>query len=108
MKASIQTRICLALTPDEARAAVNNATEMQLAVRTALYQIDGMPISKMVAPKPALLAGPKNGHKKGKHKNVQHIPDKECPHCHEMRHPNGYLRHEAACKLKHPDTPAVA
>jgi len=107
MKATVQTRICLALTPDEARAAVNNATDVQLAVRAALYQIDGMPI-KMMAPKPALLAGPKDGHKSPKRKNRIHAPDKQCPHCGEMKNPIGYHRHEATCKLKHPDAPAVA
>jgi hypothetical protein len=103
MKASVQTRIFLALTPDEARAAVNNATDVQLEIRSALYQIDGMPISQMIAPNPALLAASKNGHKKPRSKNRIHAPDKQCPHCGEMKHPTGYSRHVKACKAKHPD-----
>jgi len=107
MKAMVQTRIFLALTVDEAREAVTQPTDVQLAVRTALYQIDGMPISKMMAPKPALLAGPKDGHKKHKPHRSQ-TPDKQCPHCGEMKHLQGYYRHETACKIKHPDAPAAA
>ena len=103
MKATIQTRIFLALTPDEARAAVNNATDVQLEIRTALYQIDGMPVSQMITPKPALLADPKNGHKKPRSKNRIHAPDKQCPYCGEMKHPIGYGRHVTACKAKHSD-----
>jgi hypothetical protein len=107
MKAMVQTRIFLALTVDEAREAVTQPTDVQLAVRTALYQIDGMPISKMMAPKPALLAGPKDGHKKPK-KHIITAPDKQCPYCGEMKHAQGFRRHEAACKFKHPDAPTVA
>jgi hypothetical protein len=92
------------MTVDEARAAVNNATETQLALRAALYQIDGIPISQMISPKPALIASPKNRHKKPRSKNRIHAPDKQCPYCGEMKHPTGYGRHVAACKAKHPDT----
>jgi len=113
MKATIQTRIFLALTVDEAREATLNATNAQLEIRSALYQIDGMPVSEMMGPRPALLAAPKNGHKKVKHTtkratkrtNRIHAPDKECPHCHEMKHPMGYSRHVVACKAKHQDAP---
>ena len=45
MKSSVQTRIFISLTPDEARAAVNDAVDMQLCVRSALYQIDGTPVA---------------------------------------------------------------
>ncbi len=112
MKASIQTRVFMALTVDEAREAANRPTDLQLAIRDALYQIDGMPIS-MMAPKPALLAAPKNGHKKAKRvtkrtskrTNRIHAPDKQCPHCGEMKKAMGYYRHVIACKAKHPDAP---
>ncbi len=104
MKASVQTRVVLALTVDEAREATNRPTDLQLAIRDALYQIDGMPVSIM-APKPALLAAPKNGQKRRKLKRVQRTPDKECPYCHEMKKPTGYARHVIGCKAKHPDVP---
>ncbi len=113
MKASIQTRVFLVLTVDEAREAANRPTDFQLAIRDALFQIDGMPVSMMAA-KPALLAAPKkNGHKKvkraskrtSKRTNRIHAPDKECPHCGEMKKAMGYYRHVIGCKAKHPDVP---
>jgi hypothetical protein len=116
MKATIQTRIFLALTVDEARAATLNATDAQLEIRSALYQIDGMPVSEMMGPKPALLAAPKNGHKRTKAKRADKLAtkstnrikaqNKECPHCHEMKSPIGYYRHVIACKAKHQAAPA--
>lgn len=59
MKATIQTRIFLALTVDEARAAVTQATDMQLAIRSTLFEIDGIPVSEMMAPSPKQIAAPK-------------------------------------------------
>jgi hypothetical protein len=56
-----------------------------------------------MATKPALLAAPKNGHKKVRGKNRIHAPDKECPYCHEMKNPIGYNRHVKACEAKQPD-----
>jgi hypothetical protein len=104
MKATVQTRIFLALTIDEARAAVTRPTDMQLAIRSTLFEIDGMPISEMFAAKPALIAAPKDGHKKAKKRTHRiHAPDKECPYCHETKHPTGYGRHIIACRVKHPD-----
>jgi hypothetical protein len=102
MKATVQTRIFIALTVDEARDAVTCPTDLQLAVRSALYQIDGMPVSEMITPKTKLISAPRNGHKK---RSRVHAPDKECPFCHEMKHPTGYGHHVKACKAKHPDTP---
>ncbi len=107
MKAAVQTRILIALTEEEARSAVNNSTDLQLAIRSALYTIDGPPIVELRA-KPALIAPAKNGHKSkathAKHKIT--APYKQCPHCHEMKHPVGYGRHVAACALKHPQPAA--
>lgn len=100
MKAVVQTRILIGLTEDEARSAVNNSTDLQLAIRSALYTIDGRPIVELSKSKPALLAAPsRNGHKP---KRKQVSPNKECPHCHEMRNPMGYTRHVKSCALKHP------
>jgi hypothetical protein len=94
---------------DEARDAAINATDVQLSLRTALYQIDGQPISTMIAPKPSLLADPKNGHKKlkrTKRTNRIHAPDKQCPHCGKMKNPMGYSRHVKYCAAKHSAVPA--
>ena len=105
MKAIVQTRILLGLTVDEARSAVNNSTDLQLALRSALYEIDGRPILELRVPKRALLDTPSKNGRKPKAQRAKHkitAPGKLCPHCGETKNPRGYYRHVASCALKHP------
>ena len=93
MKSSVQTRIFISLTPDEARAAVNDAIDLQLCVRSALYQIDGIPVATLIEQNRKQLAAPrKNGRK--------HVERKECPHCHKHYSIMGIGKHERACKMR--------
>ena len=104
MKSSVQTRIFVSLTPDEARAAVNDAVDLQLCVRTALYQIDGIPVATLIEQNRRQLAPPK------RHKRKQlavpriarrkPLAKRECIHCHQPYSSMGIGKHERACKMR--------
>jgi hypothetical protein len=92
MKSSVQTRIFLSLTPEEARAAVNNAIDLQLCVRSALYQIDGTPVTTLIEQNRKQLVKPKrDGHRKP-------AARRECVHCHKEFTIMGIGKYEKACK----------
>jgi len=108
MKSSVQTRIFLSLTPEEARIAVNNAVDLQLCVRSALYQIDGTPVTTLIEQNRKQLTT----HKRNKRKaavrtrtaarRAQKIPNAErveCPQCHKPVKSRGLGVHMAR---KHP------
>jgi len=108
MKSSVQTRIFLSLTPEEARAAVNDAIDLQLCVRSALYQIDGTPVAILAAQNGRLLAAPKK-HKHVVHRRKASIPRKmarkpteikECQYCHRQCSARQIGKHMRACKAK--------
>jgi hypothetical protein len=74
MKASLITRIAVSLSIDEARNAIVNATDLQLALRAELYKIEPPTIVEQIA-------NHKNGRKQlAAPKRRQTI---ECPHCHK-------------------------
>jgi len=94
MKSTVQTRIFISLTTEEARAAVNNAIDLQLCIRSALYQIDGTPVATLIEQNRRQLTAPHSA--KNKRKLTVHtrtaarrapkIPNAErieCPQCHK-------------------------
>ena len=102
MKSTVQTRIFISLTPDEARAAVNDAIDLQLCVRSALYQIDGAPVATLIEQNNhrRQLAAPaaRNGHAKPKStRKTKPASDAsvECPECHEIFKARGLNVHIA-------------
>ena len=93
MKSSVQTRIFLSLTPEEARIAVNNAVDLQLCVRSALYQIDGTPVATLIEQSRKRLTAPKRNKRKS-------LKERECIYCHKPYSIMGIGKHERACKQK--------
>ncbi len=79
MKSVVQTRIFVSLSPEEARAAVNNAVDLQLCVRSALYQIDVAPVAHLIEQNRRQLPAPKKAGR-GKVKRVVKIAH-TCPTC---------------------------
>jgi hypothetical protein len=114
MKSTVQTRIFISLTPDEARQAVNDAIDMQLCVRGALNEIDGEPVSTLIRQQNdrKLLAAPKrnarkhvrNGHKARVQKATSPAATVECPECHRMVKSRGLNIHIAK---SHKETPVT-
>ena len=124
MKSSVQTRIFISLTPDEARAAVNDAVDLQLCVRSALYQIDGIPVATLIeqnrtrlrcapgeqlaAPRHATRGSVRAGRARRKHKQLtaprtarrKPLAKRECIHCHQPYSSMGIGKHERACKMR--------
>jgi hypothetical protein len=101
MKASVQTRVIVAMTENEARSAIADPLDVVLALRSALQQLDGIPIVELIAQQRTrgkLLAPPTEKDKVQKRKKISR---KECPHCHELVGATGYPRHVAACAKKH-------
>lgn len=94
MKAIPITRIAISLSLDEARAAVTNATDLQLAIHAALYQFEPATIVELASQHNVrkALAAPKKARKASK----KPAP-RECPVCHELKSPYGFTRHVAGC-----------
>ena len=100
MKSTVQTRIFISLTTEEARAAVNNAIDLQLCVRSALYQIDGTPIATLIAQNRKQLIAPRSAKNKRAQSRRVAKPGQmvECPQCHKPVKARGLGIHMA---LKH-------
>ena len=116
MNSFVQTRVVIYMTPDEARAACLDALNVQLALRKSLQEIDGIPISQLVAENvrnkklsssPLQLAAPKSKAHNRPKKYKLNSRDKECPHCHKMFSLMGYSKHFASCAIKHTVTEAA-
>ena len=102
MKAYVQTRIIVGLTPEEARVAVNNAVDLQLCVRSALYQIDGMPVATLIEQNRKQLPPPKRHKRKqlAAPKRRKPFEKRECIHCHQPYSISQIGKHERTCKAR--------
>jgi hypothetical protein len=102
-----QTLITITLSEDEARAALGDPTDLQIGIRAKLYMATGSPLKKNAE---AVAVRRNRRMSLGSKRETAAVPKShrgksfkrmECPHCHELKSPQGYYKHMAACERKH-------